>query len=149
MTQHTEPKRFPLIERLTDELGYAKLTADNFKVFVTSHEYSMLFFTESPQRFPESNDVAVILPELIKAFPQLTPAVIDTSAEKALQGRYNFHVWPALVLLKEGRYLGAITKVQDWAVYHAEINRILALEPSRDPGLGIPVMSQAPTSGCS
>lgn len=145
-----EAKSFPLIDRLVDELGYAHLTLENFEEFIKEHEYSVLFFTESPKRFPESNDVAVILPELVNSFPQLTPAVIDISAEKKLQGRYNFAVWPALIFLKQGKYLGEITKVQDWAVYHAEINRILALEPKRDPGIGIPVISANPTgASCS
>lgn len=145
-----ETHSFPLIERLVDELGYTRLTLESFDAFIKENEYSVLFFTESPKRFPESNDVAVILPELINSFPKLTPAVIDTSAEKRLQGRYNFAVWPALIFLKQGKYLGEITKVQDWAVYHAEIKRILALEPKRDPGIGIPVINANPSrTACS
>ncbi len=138
----------PLINRLVDELDYPLLDQSNFDDFVKSAPFSVLFFTEEPKRFPESNDVAVILPELVKTFPQLTPAVVSTDAEKALQGRYNFTVWPALVFLKEGRYLGTITKVQNWDVYMAEIGSILALEPKRDPGIGIPVVVNPVSSGC-
>lgn len=138
----------PLINRLVDELGYPRLDLSNFDDFIKSAPFSVLFFTEQPKRFPESNDVAVILPELVKCFPQLTPAVIAPESEKALQGRYNFTVWPALVFLKEGRYLGAITKVQDWDIYQAEISSILALEPRRDPGIGIPIVVNPVNSGC-
>jgi len=138
----------PLINRLIDELGYPHLTEQNFEAFIQSEAFSVLFFTEDPKRFPESNDVAVILPELVKQFPQLSPAVVSTDYEKKLQGRYNFNVWPALVFLKEGRYLAAITKVQDWDVYTAEITSILALEPKRDPGIGIPVVTNPATRGC-
>ncbi|MBE9397372.1 hydrogenase-1 expression HyaE [Pontibacterium sp. N1Y112] len=138
----------PLINRLVDELGYPRLDQNSFDDFIKSAPFSVLFFTEEPKRFPESNDVAVILPELVKNFPQLTPAVISTDAEKALQGRYNFTVWPALVFLKEGRYLGTITKVQNWDVYMAEIGSILALEPRRDPGIGIPVVVNPVASSC-
>lgn len=138
----------PLINRLVDELDYPLLDQSNFDDFIKSAPFSVLFFTEAPKRFPESNDVAVILPELVKNFPQLTPAVVSTDAEKALQGRYNFTVWPALVFLKEGRYLGTITKVQNWDVYMAEIGSILALEPKRDPGIGIPVVVNPVSSGC-
>lgn len=138
----------PLINRLVDELDYPLLDQSNFDDFVKSAPFSVLFFTEEPKRFPESNDVAVILPELVKNFPQLTPAVVSTGAEKALQGRYNFTVWPALVFLKEGRYLGTITKVQNWDVYMAEIDSILALEPKRDPGIGIPVVVNPVSSSC-
>lgn len=138
----------PLINRLVDELGYPRLDSGNFEDFIRSTDYSVLFFTEEPKRFPESNDVAVILPELVKQFPQLTPAVIAPEYEKALQGRYNFNVWPALVFLKGGRYLAAITKVQNWDVYMAEIDSILKLEPRRDPGIGIPVVMNPTTPAC-
>lgn len=138
----------PLINRLVEELGYPCLDQNSFDAFIRSTPLSVLFFTEDPKRFPESNDVAVILPELVKQFPQLTPAVVDRSAEKALQGRYNFAVWPALVFLKEGRYLSAITKVQDWDNYLADIPSILALEPRRDPGIGIPVVAASSTNAC-
>lgn len=138
----------PLINRLVDELGYPRIDQSNFDDVVKPAPFSVLFFAEAPKRFPESNDVAVILPELVKQFPQLMPAVVAPEAEKALQGRYNFSVWPALVFLKEGRYLGTITKVQDWDVYMAEINSILALEPRRDPGIGIPVVVNPVATGC-
>ena len=131
----------PLIARLTNELGYPLADADNFDALVKKLPFAVLFFTEDAKRFPETLDVAVILPELIKKFPELSPVVVDQGAEKALQGRYNFSIWPALVFLKEGRYLSAITKVQDWGVYCHEIPKILALEPRRDPGIGIPVVA--------
>lgn len=138
----------PLINRLVDELNYPLLNQENFDSFIKEHEYSVLFCTEQPSRFPESNDVAVILPELVNSFPQLKPAVIDTAFEKKVQGRYNFNVWPSLVFLKEGRYLGTISKVQDWGVYRMEIESILSLEPRRDPGIGIPVVVNPTSSAC-
>ncbi len=129
-----------LIDRLTEQLGYPLLDQSSFDEFIQDQPYSVLFFTEDPARFPESLDVAVILPELLKQFPQLTPAVISREAERSLQGRYNFTVWPTLVLLKEGRYLGAISKVQDWDLYLRDIESLLQREPTRNPGIGIPVV---------
>ncbi|WP_417222451.1 hypothetical protein [Amphritea sp.] len=129
-----------LIERLTSELGYPLLDHANVDDFIQQQPYSVLFFTEDSSRFPESLDVAVILPELLKVFPQLVPAVIHRDAEKSLQGRYNFTVWPTLVLLKQGRYLGAISKVQDWDLYLRDIESLLQREPTRNPGIGIPVV---------
>lgn len=138
----------PLINRLVDELDYPLLNQNNFDSFIKAHEFSVLFCTEQPTRFPESNDVAVILPELINSFPQLSPAVVAPDFEKKVQGRYNFTVWPSLVFLKEGRYLGTISKVQDWDIYRMEIQSILALEPRRDPGIGIPVVVNPTSSAC-
>ena len=73
----------PLINRLIDELGYPLLDDDNFEGFIEQTPISVLFLTEDPKRFPESLDVAVILPELIKQFPQLTPAVVSEDIQTA------------------------------------------------------------------
>ena len=138
----------PLIDRLVDELGYPVLDDDNFEDFITNTPYSVLFLTEDPKRFPESLDVAVILPELIKRFGQLTPAVVSTNIQTACRGRYNFMAWPALVFLKNGQYLDAITKVQNWDDYVREISRILTLAPRPDPGIGIPVVFNPISKPC-
>ncbi len=132
----------PLIERLTDELGYPLVDLDNIDEFFSSAELSVLFFTEDVKRFPESNDVAVVLPELLKAFPTLAAAVVSHRDERKLQKQYGFTSWPALVFFRDGQYLGALTGIQDWNVYLEEINRLLAAEPTRPPTLGIPVVTQ-------
>ncbi len=138
----------PLLAQLTERYGYPRLTRDGFDAFVNAHAYTVLFFTEDPARFDESLDLAVILPELAKQFPQLTPALIARDSEHALQGRYNFNAWPTLVFLREGRYLGALSRVRNWDEYLSEVPRILNSEPRRDPGIGIPVVSNTGSSAC-
>lgn len=131
-----------LIERLQREFQYPTVDASNLNEFLQAHACTVLFFTEEPSRFPETNDVAVVLPELVKAFPaQLTPAIVARSDEKKLQSLYGFQSWPALVFLRGQNYLGAITGIQDWGVYLDEIKTLLAAEPSRPPAIGIPVVS--------
>ncbi|RCX32849.1 hydrogenase-1 expression HyaE [Thioalbus denitrificans] len=130
----------PLIDRLVTELGYARLEIDDLDPFLHAHEHVVLFFAGDPGRYPESGDVAVILPELVKTLDgRVTPAVVAAGAESALQGRYGFSAWPALVFLRRGAYLGTITRVQDWADYLAGAERILTAEPVRPPTIGIPV----------
>lgn len=138
----------PLIDRLVEELGYPLLDQHNFDETVRSQPFSLLFFTEEPKRFPESSDVAVILPELVKVFPQLSANVIARDSEKALQARYNFREWPTLVLLSNGQYLGQISRVQNWDEYLTQIDHILKLIPTRDPGDSAPTpppVNAAPT----
>ncbi len=133
----------PLINMLIEQHHYPLLTEDKLDSFLQRHEYAVLFFTEEPSRYPESNDVAVILPELEAAFPhRFTPAVVDRSLEPALKGRYDINVWPTLVFLRNGRYLGKISKVRDWSVYMELISDILDREPTSNPGLGIPVVTE-------
>jgi hydrogenase-1 operon protein HyaE len=128
-----------LIEQLVDTHGYTLLTEETRDDFLNQTEHAVLFFTEDPTRFHESNDVAVVLPELIKVFgDQITPAVVDRRIEKDLQKAYGFRAWPSLVFLRRGEYLGAISRMSDWDDYLSNIRSILASEPSSPPSIAIP-----------
>ena len=139
-----------LIDRLVNELGYPRLDESTIDGFINGHRHCVLFFTEDPRSFPESNDVAVILPELTKHFAgRLAAAVVAREAERTLMKRYGFQAWPALVFLRRGEYLGAITRVQDWTDYLEQIEQLLAATPSRPPvKIGIPVVTTEQASGC-
>ena len=135
--------RSPLIQALVDKHHYVLLTQDNVDDFLQAHEDVVLLFTNNPKQFPESNDVAVVLPELMQLFPgRLAPAVVDESAEVALQQRYTFSKWPALVFLRRGDYLGVITKMQNWSDFKTEIDRILATTSGKVPSIVMPVIAQ-------
>lgn len=133
----------PLLDRLTQELGYPLLNASNYDDFINTQTTVALFFTSDPGKHPETLDLAVVLPELVSHFNgQFTAAVVDRSFEKELQQRFDFKAWPALVFLREGQYLGNLTRILDWADYMSEIPAILQATPSRNPGLGIPVVTE-------
>ena len=92
--------------------------------------------------------MAMILPELVKAFGGLfKAALVAQSAERTLQARYGFRTWPALVFLRRSEYLGVITQVQNWEDYLRGIQRLLDSEPMQAPGFKIPVVSE-PAHGC-
>jgi len=128
----------PLLEQLQTRHGLALLDADNYDNFVHGNETVLLFFCNDPLLFPESHDLAVILPELLKAFAGgLQAAVIGKTVERELQARFRFSGWPSLVFLRRGEYLGAITGIRDWPVYIREISAILAAAPSQPPGFDL------------
>ncbi|MGJ0431494.1 hydrogenase [Methylobacter sp.] len=128
----------PLIAQLQTRYGYPFLDADSYDHFVYGNETVVLFFCNDPLHFPESNDVAVILPELIKAFSgRLQAAVIARSIERELQARFRFAGWPSLVFLRNGEYLGAISGIKDWQEYRQEIERILAATPGEPPSFDL------------
>jgi hydrogenase-1 operon protein HyaE len=128
----------PLIAQLQTRHGYPFLDADSYDHFVYGNETVVLFFCNDPVHFPESNDVAVILPELIKAFGgRLQAAVIARSIERELQARFRFTGWPSLVFLRNGEYLGAISGIKDWQEYRQEIERILAATPGEPPSFDL------------
>ena len=53
-----------------------------------------------------------------------------------------FSQWPALVLMRGEDYVGAITRVRNWADYLAEIECLLRAQPARAPAAGIPIAVQ-------
>lgn len=133
----------PLLQRLLDEGGATLVDEASLDAFVQAHDHSLLFFAGDLNRYPESKDLAVILPELAKAFTGLFQiGLVSPQAEMALQKRYGFNHWPTLVLLRGEAYLGAISKLQNWAEYCADLQRLLQAEASRAPGFAIPVIEQ-------
>ncbi len=131
-----------LINNMIEKYQYPLLDENNLDDFISSHEECVLFFTEDPKRFPESDDVAMILPELVKEYGQrFQAAVIAEKDQRKLQMKYGFKTWPSLVFLRDGKYLGVVSKVQDWNVYISKINEILQAEKQSAPGFIIPVKS--------
>lgn len=135
----------PLIEQLTERHGFARVTPDNLDNFLERETTLALFLSADPRRYPEADDVAVILPELVRAFPaRFKAAVVDRRLEDTFKQRYDIAVWPCLVFLRDGRFLGKISKVRDWSDYLERIPQILDSQPSHNPGVGIPVVSETP-----
>jgi len=116
----------PLIKAMIEQYNYPVLNIDNIDEYIQSQKDCILFFTENPTRFPESDDVAMILPELVKEYgDRFSAAVIEQASQRKLQARYDFREWPTLVFLRKGEYLGAISRVQDWSDYINMINTFL------------------------
>ena len=115
------------VDRLIRDHGYPVASSENIEDLIAHQECLVLFFANEPNRYPESNDVAVILPELHKAFAdRFAVAVVARESEAALQERFPFPQWPALVFLRRGVQVGAICKVRDWSEYRASIADMLA-----------------------
>jgi hydrogenase-1 operon protein HyaE len=139
-----------LIDRLFDELGYAEVTADNHDEFVATPGMNVLFFPGDPKTAKDATDVAVVLPELVTAFgDRLNPGVVaDTFGDgKTLKRHYGFSAFPSLVFVRDGDYVGAITRIQDWAEYLARIEAFMTAPAKRPPGFSIPVVTAPANPG--
>jgi hydrogenase-1 operon protein HyaE len=138
----------PLIDALTTRQGLPLVDEDGLDGFLAPGRHSLLFLAGDPAKYPEALDVAVILPELIRAFAgRFQAAVVAPASAAALKARFGVSRWPALVLLRGDAYVGAIERVRNWDDYLAELAALLDAEPSRPPGVGIPVHGDATASG--
>jgi hydrogenase-1 operon protein HyaE len=139
----------PLITRLVEKFGAARLEESGFEAFAAEPGYTVLFFSEDPQRFKETLDVAVILPEIAQAMPQrLRIGLLPPPLATAKAAVYGVRRWPALVFLRDGGWLGNIEGLMDWADYLAAANALLAGPVRPLPQKVIPVaMAGAPSCG--
>lgn len=132
----------PLIERLVQVHGATWVDEHSVGDWVAGEGDRVLLLAGDPVRFPEGGDVAVVLPELMKAFPgRFVIAVVPQAREEAVARRYGTQRWPTLLFFREGQYVTAIAGMQDWDVYLAQVAAALAMPPSRPPSIGIPVVS--------
>lgn len=138
-----------LIARLEARYGFVALDTASFAAFAAAPGDCVVLFAEDPARVPETWDVAVVLPEVLKELSVPPRAgILTASAACELQVRYGFRAWPALLFLRDGEYLGVIEGMRDWADYRREVPAMLARSASRAPTVGIPVSSQDASGGC-
>ena len=135
-----DPLRYPLIARLFDKHGFAEVTADDRDGWLARPGRALVVFLEDPVRYRESLDLAVIVPELTRAFPGRFAVGVALPVEaRQLAVRFGFRRWPALVMLADGRYVGAIDGLRDWTVYLEQVASLLDAAPGRPPSVGVAV----------
>lgn len=119
----------PLIERLTSELGWPLLsTEDEVLAWIARPGTHVLFVPGDWQRNLETADVAVILPELARAFQgRFDCAVVAGAIETEVKDSSGIYKTPSLIFYRAGACLGGIPKVRDWDDYMARIARFLDL----------------------
>ena len=132
----------PLVEQLFTRHGAASLTAETVDAFIAPSGLAMLVFTEDPMRVRETLDLAVIVPEIARAFAGcFRVGVLLPEAARAVAPRYGFRRWPALVMLRDGAYLGAIDGLRTWQEYDLEVTRLINAEPAPARAVGIPIVA--------
>lgn len=144
-------RSFPLIAQLFTRHGYAEVNAGNFNAFIERPGRTLLLFTEDPIRFKETLDLAVIVPEIARAFPDcFAIGVLLPEAAREFQPLYGFRRWPAFVVLRDGQYVGTVDGLRAWDEYVNEVTRLIAAPPSRPPSVGIAVRGAGDGNGvCS
>lgn len=131
----------PLIERLVSAHGAVWLDSDSIEYWAAGAGNRVVLLAGDPVRFPEGLDVAVVLPELQRAFPgRFEVGVAKRAHEDAIAKRYGSIRWPALVFLRDGQYVTTLSGMLDWDVYVERVGQALAMPASRAPTVGIPVM---------
>ncbi|UJW83814.1 hydrogenase [Hydrogenophaga sp. SL48] len=129
--------------RLARDFGAAWVEETTVAAWSAGGGDRVVLLAGDPVRFPEGQDVAAVLPELMKSFPnRFQIAVVPRDNEDAVARRYGSQRWPTLLFFRDGQYVTAIAGMQDWDVYLNGVAAALTMPPSRPPTIGIPVVSQ-------
>lgn len=132
----------PLLIDIIEKNNFPVVPEDRLEEAISHFPLMALFFPGDFSRVSDSNDVAVVLPELQRVFANEFQAVVaDRKDERSMQRRFRFRTYPALVFLRNGEYLGSIERIRDWNDYLVEIRRILDSEASDPPPLNGPGLS--------
>lgn len=138
-----------LLERLRAQSNITLLDETGLEEFVAAAGDGMVLFTQEPDQQPETWDVAVILPEVLKLTgARLRAGVILPELARKEKARYGITRWPSLVFVRDGGYVGVIDGMRNWDEYTREIAAMLEKPVSRAPTVGIPVMPVGESSAC-
>jgi hydrogenase-1 operon protein HyaE len=133
-----------LIDRLVSDFGYTEVSMENHEEFVATPGMNVLFLPGDPKTVKDATDVAVVLPELMEAFHgKLNVGVVtDTFGDGVnLKRLYGFTHFPSLVFVRDGAYVGTVSRIRDWQEYLTLVSELLVAEPRRRPGIPVKVVS--------
>lgn len=144
----SQPLASPLVARLASDFGAAWVDETTVADWCSGKGNRVVLLAGDPVRFPEGQDVAAVLPELMKSFPgRFTVAVVARDSEDAVARRYGSQRWPTLLFFRDGQYVTAIAGMQDWDVYLQGVAAALTMPTSRAPTIGIPLVAQSDSQG--
>lgn len=120
----------PLLHALTERHGLALVDAASIDAFLApapgACRHCLLFFAGDATQRAETNDVAAILPEILRAFAgRLRSGVVAQTAEAELKARFQVFVFPSLVVVRDGEPIGVLPKILDWSDYRQKIEACL------------------------
>lgn len=132
-----------LIEKMVQDYAFTRLADGALSDALRDVQSLVVLVAGNPKDYPEANDLAIVLPELMKAFQgQFEVAVVDEASERAFAQQYGVNQFPCLVFFKSGQYVDQIARMQDWSEYMKAIPIILEKEATRAPSIGIPVVAR-------
>ena len=138
-----------LLQRLRAQSKIVLLDEDGLEAFVMSGGDGMVLFAQEPDQQPETWDVAVILPEVLKLTgTRLRAGIISPDLARKEKARFGITRWPSLVFVRDGGYVGVIEGMRNWDEYVREIAAMLEKPVGRPPSVGIPVMPVGESSAC-
>ena len=115
-------KRAMAVNRLITQYDVHDFTGVALDAFVRDG-LTLLFFTGDPIRYPEIDDVAVVLVELIKTCSgRFRCAIISPDHDGPAAARFGVTIRPTLVFVYDGAVMSSLPRMRDWSEYVEKIS---------------------------
>lgn len=119
------------LERLAREA--TPVTVEDKDGFVAGPGWGLLLLSGDAAQRAEAQDLAVVVHELADRAPKGTRVGVVTDADEAkVRGAFHVPALPALVVVKDGKVLSTIPKIQDWAVYARAADVFWGTRPAKE-----------------
>lgn len=138
-----------LVERLVAGFGAQWVDETSLAAWSALGGDRVVLLAGDAVRFPEGQDVAVVLPELHQALgARFQMAVVPREHEEAVARCFGSNRWPTLLFLRDGQYVTTVSGMHDWEVFLERVAQALAMPVTRAPTIGIPVVAATGGSNC-
>ena len=144
-----DASKHPVFCRLFEKEGFEWVDEDAWESFLKIEGFKMAIFSEDPNAKRVTLDIAVIAPELKKAFAGTLVKTVFTPflKSRAMASHYGITGLPAVALFRDDGYLGAVEGLKDWNTYCANLSEIVLREKA--PARRVAFVSAAKSSSCS
>lgn len=145
----TTPIESPLVARLVRDFAAVRVDPAAPDAWCADAPHAVMLLAGDAVRFPEGQDVAVVLPELLKACEGVVGGsvrigVVERESEDAVARRFASRRWPSLIFFRNGQYCTALAGMHDWDEFVAYFRESLVVGPSPLPTAPVPLRGLAP-----
>jgi hydrogenase-1 operon protein HyaE len=115
--------------------GYREIDAQQLDALAQDVPRLIVLPLDNPERFSELADIMVILPEVLRQFPDgcFQVAFCNPASSAALCQRFSVYRHPALLFFHDGAHTGTLEGLMDWSDYLREFAAMLNKSPSKEP----------------
>lgn len=119
--------KHPVFKRLFEEAAFCLLGSAQLEDFLAASGLKMLVFADDPNERKTTLDMAVIAPELKKAFNGTLSqtAWADFKEARSLAARWGLRSLPAVAIFLNADFLGAVQGLKPWDEYCQLLSEIV------------------------
>ena len=123
-----DPVTHPIFKRLFGEAGFTRVDEETIDEFLKTDGLKMVVFADDPNDRKTTLDIAVIAPEIKKAFGEVFSrcSCADFTQARSLAARWGLRSMPAVAIFRDSEFLGAVQGLKPWDEYISLLTEIAA-----------------------